>query len=92
MDKDAGTIAALMIRLRDYRLPRARRMLDQVNSGDVLSDENLAFLKRVFADARNIKPLVERNPKYLELVSKMISLYSEIIAKALENEKKATGG
>ena len=90
MDKDAGTIAALMIRLKDYRLPRARRILEQVNSGEPLSDENLAFLKRVFADASDIKPLVERNPKYLELVSKMIGLYSEITAKALENEKNAS--
>ena len=90
MDKDAGTIAALMIRLKDYRLPRARRILKQVNSGEPLSDENLAFLKRVFADASNIKPLVERNPEYLGLVSKMIGLYSEITAKALENEKNAS--
>jgi len=89
MDKDAGTIAALMIRLKDYRLPRARRILEQVNSGAVLSDENLEFLKRVFADARDIKPLVERNPEYLELISKMISPHAEITSKALENEENA---
>lgn len=41
-------------------------------------------------DAGDIKPLVERNPKYLELVSKMIGLYSEITAKALENEQNAS--
>lgn len=91
MDKDTGTIAALMIRLKDYRLPRARRILEQVNAGEPLSDENLDFLKRVLADARKIRPLVERHPEYHGLVSRMISLYSEIVGKALENEEKTSG-
>jgi hypothetical protein len=85
-ERDAGTIAALMIRLQDYRLPRAQRMLEKVQQGAVLSDEDLQFLERVFADARHLKPLVERNPKYLPLVSRMIDLYGEIVARSLENE------
>ena len=32
MDKDTGTIAALMLRFKDYRLPRARRMRDRGRS------------------------------------------------------------
>ncbi len=86
-ERDAGTIAALMIRLREYRLPRAQRMLEKANRGEILADEDLQFLERVFKDSRDIKPLVERNPKYLDLVSRMIGLYGEIIAKSLENEQ-----
>lgn len=85
--RDAGTIAALMIRLKDYRIPRAKRMLERVNRGELLPDSDLEFLRRVFNDSQNMKPLVERNPQYLPLVSKMIELYSEIIAKSLENEQ-----
>jgi hypothetical protein len=86
-ERDAGTIAALMVRLREYRLPRAQRMLEKAGRGETLSDNDLEFLERVFRDARDLKPLVERNPKYLDLVSRMIDLYGEIIAKSLENER-----
>ena len=86
-EKDAGTIAALMIRFKEYRLPRARRMLEKVNGGDALSDDDIQFLKRVYEDSRSSGPLVERNPEYMGLVSRFIELYAEIITKGLENEK-----
>lgn len=88
---DAGTIAALMIRLREYRLPRAQRMLERVNRGETLQETDLQFLHRVFADSREVRPLVERNPDYLPLVTRMIDLYSEIVSKSLENEKRRAG-
>jgi hypothetical protein len=69
--KDAGTIAALMIRMREYRLPRAKRML-----------------RRVYNDSRNTQPLVKRHPEYHDLIVRAIDLYTEIIAKGLENEKR----
>ena len=87
MNEDAGTIAALMIRFKEYRLPRAMRMLDRVNAGETLMDNDIAFLKRVFNDARANQQLVKRNPEYNELVSRALSLYEEIIEKATENEK-----
>lgn len=86
-DKDAGTIAALMIRFKEYRLPRAMRMLDRVNEGEILMDNDIAFLKRVFNDARANQQLVKRNPEYNELVSRSLALYEEIVEKAMENEK-----
>jgi hypothetical protein len=87
MDKDAGTIAALMIRFKEYRLPRAMRMLDRVNAGETLMDTDIAFLKRVFDDTKANQQLVKRNPEYRELVSRAVALYEEIVAKAMENEK-----
>ena len=87
MDKDTGTIAALMIRFKEYRLPRAMRMLDRVNAGETLMDNDIAFLKRVFNDARANQQLVKRNPEYNELVSRALALYEEIVDKAMDNEK-----
>jgi hypothetical protein len=84
---DAGTIAALMDRFQNARIPRAQRLLEQVNRGEKLSDYDISFLKRVFDDGRNIRSLVERNPEYLSLVSRFVDLYTEIVAKALENER-----
>ena len=85
--KDAGTIAALMKRFQTYRLPRMQRMHEKVQSGELLSDEDIAFLKRVQTDSNNNYELVKRNPSYEGLVSKALGLYTEIIEQGLENEK-----
>ena len=85
--KDAGTIAALMKRFQTYRLPRMQRMHEKVQSGELLSDQDIAFLKRVQADSKNNYQLVKRNPSYESLVSKALGLYTDIIEQGLENEK-----
>ncbi len=85
--KDAGTIAALMQRFQTYRLPRMKRLQEKVECGDTLSDEDIAFLERVQKDSKNNYQLVKRNPAYHGLVSKALDLYTEIVAKGLENEK-----
>ena len=86
-NRDAGTIAALMVRFREARLPRTQGLLEKVNSGHKLDDTDIAFLKRVYNDSRNLRPLIERNPDYLSMITKYIDLYSEIISKAVELEK-----
>jgi len=85
--KDEGTIEALLMRMKEYRLPRAKRMQVRVNAGEKLSDNDIAFLKRVYDDSRNTTALFERHPEYAELRIRALDLYSEIITRALENEK-----
>ena len=91
-EKDAGTIVALVMRLRSYRIPRARRMLAKVQDGKVLADQDIEFLDRVFRDARQLGPLVRRNPEYMSVVSRMIDLYQEITELALNNEQNRKDG
>ena len=86
-EKDAGTIAALMLRMQKSRLPRAERMLEKVNDGETLSDSDIRFLKRVYKDNRANQALIKRNPEYAGLMSGFIDLYTEIIDKGLKNEK-----
>ena len=88
-EKDAGTISALMLRMTETRLPRAQRLLEKVNDGSTLSDNDIRFLKRVFNDSRSNQSLFKRNPEFIDLISRFIDLYSEIVAKALENEKSS---
>ena len=85
--RDAGTITALIIRMQEYRLPRATRMLEKVKSGEILSEEDISFLERVYEDSRNIQPLVKRHPEYHDLVVRAIDLYTEIINEGVANEK-----
>ncbi len=86
-EKDAGTIAALMLRLTENRLPRAKRILERVNDGETLSDSDIRFLKRVYQDSRSSQALIKRHPEYNNLVASFIDLYTEIITRGLENEK-----
>lgn len=85
--KDAGTIAALMLRLKETRLPRAKQLLEKVKGGDRLSDGDIRFLKRVYEDNRSSQSLLKRNPEYYGLITRFIDLYTEIITRGLENEK-----
>ena len=84
---DTGTITALMVRLKETRIPRAKRLLEKVNRGEVLSDRDIRFLKRVYQDNRSIQGLIKRHPEYHGLISRFLGLYIEIINKGVENEK-----
>ena len=87
LEKDAGTLAALMLDLEENRLPRALEMLDRVNDGEPLSDRDIDFLKKVYEDSRANESLVERHPEYCRLIARCMGLYTEIITKGLANEK-----
>lgn len=88
-EKDAGTIQVLLDRLNSERLPRALDLKKKVDAGQPLEDHDLDFLSNVFEDANNAQRLIARNPDYQALVARLISLYSEITKKALENEQAA---
>jgi hypothetical protein len=83
---DSGTILALMLRFKEYRLPRALRLLERVNEGQTLRESDINFLKRVYSDGLQAQPLIKRHPEYSVLVSRTLALYTEIIQKGLENE------
>ena len=86
-EKDAGTIATLILRMDEHRLPRAKRLLEDVRAGEKLRTTDIAFLKRVYRDYQANQALVRRNPDYFHLMSRFIDLYAEIITRGLENEK-----
>lgn len=88
--KEAGTVAVLMLHMRQSRLPRAHRMLAKVNDGDTLSENDINFLKRVLRDFRVNQSLINHHSDFLEFLHEFISLHDEIVRKAVENEKKGT--
>lgn len=86
--QDEGVIQTLLERLNEQRLPRLLRLKEKVDSGEVLADEDLGFLHAVFDDADGVKPIIDRHPEYQDLVARVLQLYGDITAKALENENR----
>lgn len=89
MSKDTGVIAVLAKRMVEERLPKALAMKERVDKGGQLNDLDLAFLEQIVKDAGQIRPLMQKDPRVLEVAGRMVQLYKEITEKALENEKAA---
>jgi hypothetical protein len=85
--KDDGLIVVLAERLETQRLPRALSLKEKVDAGGILNEFDISFLEEVIEDVRKIHPLVERAPEWQPVVTKMLNLYNEIAAQAVENEK-----
>ena len=86
---ELGFATVLLERLENERLPRAIDLQAKVDAGGRLDDMDIAFLDRVFADLEDTKPILARFPEYHELAARVVDLYEQITARALENEKSA---
>ena len=85
--QDEGTLAVLVHNLNTAHLPRAKRMLKRLESGEKLNDEDILILKLEYEESMKDWGLIERNPKYKDLAMRYVDLYTTIIEKALENEQ-----
>ena len=85
---DTGLVAVLMQRLSTQRLPRALALKEKVDQGGLLDELDISFLEQVFTDTNKLKTLVDRHPEHQDLVARIISLYSDITARGLENEQQ----
>ena len=85
-DKDILIITATLKRFNKFRLPRALSLKEKVGNGEVLNDVDLNFLKRALEAAREIDPILERNPEYVDLRDKAVGLVEQILKKNAENQ------
>lgn len=88
---DQGIIQAIVDRMEKLRLPVALELQDKVNRGETLNDLDLEFLDNVLHDSQKIRGVLDKYPAWQPLAARMMSLYSEITTKALENEQGSSG-
>lgn len=86
--RDQGVIQVLLELIETQHLPRAMDLKKKVDAGERLDRYDMQFLESVFADVRQVSPLVKRHPEYEKLAASVLHLYKEITEKAIENEKK----
>jgi len=87
---DIGTMQALLERATNERLPRALEIKERVDNGDRLTDLDIDFLEQVFKEGQENRQYAAKFPEYMDIISKFVHIYEDIMAKALENEKNAS--
>lgn len=87
---ELGAIQVLLHRFNTYRLPYALQLEAQVDRGERLSEYEIRFLKKVVEEGAHACRLAAKHAKYEAMVSQATSLFSEILRKALENERAAS--
>ncbi len=84
---EGGMILVLADRLIKQRLPRATSLQKKVNDGEILSDFDVSFLEEVFTDINKIKAVIDKHPEWQPLAAKMMTIYTDIMNKAIINEE-----
>ncbi|MGW8310927.1 MAG: hypothetical protein ACWGNB_07660 [Thiogranum sp.] len=88
-DRETGVIQTLAERLEKIRLPMALKLKEKVDQGGLLNEADIMFLDEAVANAAQTRPLLDTHPEWQELATRILNLYNEITAKALENEQAA---
>ena len=85
-DKDRATLTAVLERFEHWRYPQALEIKGRLDKGEALTERDNEFLSRVFESARDLMPIIERNPEYQKLAAQAIELITEITKLAAQND------
>jgi hypothetical protein len=76
--------------LRDSRnrdCPCCKHSRKNTDNGELLSNDDIAFLDTVIHDAQQSKQLIDRHPEWQAFCAYVAHLYETITENALDNEK-----
>jgi hypothetical protein len=88
-EKELGIAMVILERFETQTLPDALWIKERVEKGELLTNGDIEFLERISENATQIKPLIDAQPEYQDLYTRAITLYEEIITKALANQQAA---
>jgi hypothetical protein len=85
---DEYAVSKVLLDRLNARLPRMLELQQRVDAGAKLDDGDFEFLKDLVEDANLSHQYVARHPELQPLASRLVSLYGQIVEKAMENESK----
>ena len=89
IDKQEAIKEVLIERFEKHRLPRILDIKKSVDAGHSLNKMDAEFLEELIRDALENKHYIDESPEDVQILfTKVIQLYKDIIASALELEKK----
>lgn len=86
MSKDDGVITALLIRLKQQRIPRVLALQDKVSNGDLLNEMDIDFLYNVYQEAKRCHEICKHRHEFDDLFCRVTHFYHEVAQAALDNE------
>lgn len=86
-DDEVGIAQVMLKNLIEHRLPRMLDLQQRVNSGECLTDYDIAYIEEALRDANQNKQYEVKFPEYEGLIGQVVHLYREITSQALENQK-----
>ena len=84
-ERELGITVVVLKQFTEKTLPEVLWMKEKLDKGECLSEGDIEFLERIFENASK----ATENQEYQSLYAKVVELYQEITAKALENEQAA---
>ncbi|MCW8879146.1 MAG: hypothetical protein OQK04_19435 [Kangiellaceae bacterium] len=87
VDQDIGVIKELLDRFNHQHLPRVLEIKSRLEEGKSLRQSDTNFLLLVASDSLTMRGLIERNPTYKPLATKILIFFHQVIATALENQE-----
>jgi len=84
---DLGLTTVLLDRFEHQRLPAALAIQKKVESGELLNELDLSFIKEVSKDINGNNSFLERHPDCKEIATRMMNLCCDIMKKGLDNEQ-----
>ncbi len=85
--KEQGVVKAVLDRFNNQRLPALIEMKKHVDGGGLLSDSAIRLLEDSIEEAKSGQHFAEKHSEFETLIAQVSSLYQQITAKALENQK-----
>lgn len=88
MEKQQALQYVLMERTIKQRLPRVVEMKEKVDAGHLLNEMEINYLEQIISDINKNQHLAAENEELQKIVAQIIHLYSQVVAKAFENESR----
>jgi len=85
---DPGVLQVVLREYEQHKLPRMMVIKKEIDNGNRLSSQDLAFLRELYQEITGFQSFVETHPEYKKLYIKFVNIYCSIMDGALDNEKR----